>query len=177
MDKQAIIEQLVKRHDAFIQKIASLSDEDFLRNPAEKWNAGQQLDHIIKSVARTDMAFGLPLFVLEGKFGFAERPSKSYQDLVNWYLQVLEENKGYVLPEAFAPEEIAEGHKQKNLERLHKLVEKLCYRIENFSEEELNTYMIPHPVMGKLTLLEMLYFTIYHVQHHDRQILTNLELI
>ncbi len=176
MDKQAIASQLIKNHEAFISKISQLSDEDFMKRPGKKWSAGQQLEHIIKSVQRTDMAYGLPLFVLKTKFGISEEPSMSYDNLVKKYLKVLDDNKDYVLPATFAPGEIPLKNRHKSLTKLQKLVIKLSGRIARFSEDELDTHMIPHPVMGKLSLREMLYFTIYHVEHHDKQILSNLEL-
>lgn len=174
MKKEDIISELTKNHQAFITKIKNLSEEDFQKKPAEKWTSGQQLEHIIKSVKPVDMAFGLPMFVLKMKFGLANRPSKSYENLVAKYLKVLEDNKDYVLPERFAPEEIPFSSKDKKLKKLNKLIAKLCSRLARFTKEDLDSYILPHPVMGKLTLREMLYFTIYHVQHHDRQIWENL---
>ncbi|WP_350287698.1 hypothetical protein [uncultured Croceitalea sp.] len=47
--------------------------------------------------------------------------------------------------------------------------------IDECSEIELDTFILPHPVMGDQTLREILYFTAYHVLHHDRQILENLK--
>ena len=47
-------------------------------------------------------------------------------------------------------------------------VEALCSRLERMDEKQLDAYLLPHPLLGKLTLREMLYFTIYHVEHHGR---------
>ena len=49
------------------------------------------------------------------------------------------------------------------------------YRADSFSEKQLDTFILPHPLLGKLTLREMLYFTIYHAEHHKKQTLKNLE--
>lgn len=174
MDKDQIILSLHNNHQKFIDKIKSISDTDFNRKLNSKWTSSQQLEHIIKSVKPIDMAFGLPMFVLKMKFGVSNRPSKTFDALVKQYLKVLEDNRDYILPERFAPEEIPLKHKQKSLIKLKKLIEKLNSRLSRFSEEDLDTYILPHPLMGKLTLREMLYFTAYHVQHHDRQILENL---
>lgn len=176
MNKQAIISLLEKNHETFILKIASLSDSNFNRTLADKWTSSQQLEHIIKSVKSVDMAFGLPMFVLKMKFGLANRPSKTYTELVKKYLKTLEDKKDYEIPSEFAPDEIPLVRKEKSLKKLKKIVSKLADRISRFSEEELDTYILPHPLMGKLTLREMLYFTAYHVKHHDQQILENLKL-
>lgn len=175
MDKQAISQLLILNHKALISEIDELSDEDFVRKPGAKWTAGQQLEHIIKSVKRTDMAYGLPLFVLKMKFGLSNRPSRSYDELVKKYLMRLEKNKDYTMPKAFAPDEVPLKRKQKSLDKLQKLIKKLTGRVARISEEELDTYILPHPVLGKLTLREMLYFTAYHASHHERQVHENLK--
>ena len=42
--------------------------------------------------------------------------------------------------------------------------------VSKWSEGDLDLYVIPHPLIGGLTFREILYFTIYHVQHHKKQI-------
>lgn len=174
MDKQHIISILISNHGAFYTKLDSLSDEQFLKQNGSKWSASQQLDHIVKSVKPVDMAFGLPLFVLKMKFGTANRQSRTYEELVTKYLNALRNKRDFKMPSEFAPSQIQVEQRQKAGEKLDKLIHKLCKRLLKFSEKELDTYILPHPLMGKLTLREMLYFTAYHVQHHDKQILENL---
>ena len=65
---------------------------------------------------------------------------------------------------------VAEEFKEKLKEKLKNEVLNLCLSIEKISEEDLDYYLLPHPILGKLTLREMLYFTIYHVKHHEKQI-------
>jgi hypothetical protein len=33
-------------------------------------------------------------------------------------------------------------------------------------EAKLDNFIAPHPLLGKITLRELCYFTIYHTQHH-----------
>lgn len=37
---------------------------------------------------------------------------------------------------------------------------------KNWSDPQLDQYLAPHPLLGKLTLRELGYFTIYHTEHH-----------
>ncbi|MBN8578769.1 MAG: DinB family protein [Cytophagales bacterium] len=53
-------------------------------------------------------------------------------------------------------------------------VTKLASKLNRFSEAELDLYILPHPLLGKLTLREMIYFTCYHVQHHQELVKQNL---
>ncbi|HRH60621.1 MAG TPA: DinB family protein, partial [Chitinophagaceae bacterium] len=50
------------------------------------------------------------------------------------------------------------------------VVDSLCKRVNNKPEDELDVYILPHPLLGKLTLREMLYFTIYHAEHHLKNV-------
>jgi hypothetical protein len=44
--------------------------------------------------------------------------------------------------------------------------QKLILKIEKQNEKDLDVYILPHPLLGKVTLREMLYFTIHHNEHH-----------
>ena len=174
MVKQEIIASIAKNHKAFIKKISDLSDTDFMKKPNGKWTAGQQLEHILKSVIVVSRAFEVPKSVLADKFGLSNKSSRDYKSIVNDYLITLEQNPNYKLEKRFSPEEVNLKEKNEKLIKLENIACNLEKNIENYSEDELDTYMLPHPVMGKFTLREVLYFTAYHVLHHDKQILQNL---
>ena len=54
-----------------------------------------------------------------------------------------------------------------------KKIERLVLNINNYSEQQLDTFILPHPLLGKVTLREMMYFTIYHAEHHLKQAIKN----
>src|SRR5687768_1378852 len=85
MDKGEIQQLLRDNHVRFIKQITDLPDSDFLRSNNGKWTPGQQLEHIIKSVRPVNLAFGLPVFLLRVAFGKANRPSRSYDELIEKY--------------------------------------------------------------------------------------------
>jgi len=51
----------------------------------------------------------------------------------------------------------------------------LFSKLDKFTENELDRYILPHLLLGKLTLREMLFFTIYHIEHHEKLIKRNLK--
>lgn len=174
MNKFEIISALREKHLDFTDYIASLSDEDFMYFPMEeKWTAGQQAEHIHLSVSPVATAMKLPNFILGPAFGKANRPSRTYDEVVAKYQRKLAE--GGVATSRFRPDTVTATQKAEIKNRVDSAVEKLCGRIEKFSEEQLDTFLLPHPLLGKMTLREMLYFTIYHVQHHHKMTILNLE--
>jgi len=173
MTKDAIASLLLANHARFVHQLNGLRDEEFYHSPQGKWNAAQQLDHIIKSVSAVAFAFSVPKFIVQWKFGKANRPSKTYEELVDKYKRKLQE--GYIANGRFSAGEISPGQKKIMLVKLTKLVDRLARRTKGLSEASLDKYILPHPLLGKLTFREMLYFTAYHVNHHAALVEKGLE--
>lgn len=169
MEREPLAQLLQQNYLHVIEQIRNLSDRELLHAPKEKWNALQQLDHLIKSVAPVNMAMGLPKLVLSWRFGIANRPSRSYDALVDRYhikLQAGGRASGAFVP----PLQLDPADKEALLNKLQSLVQKLVQKTLRQSEVSLDRYILPHPLLGKLTLREMLYFTAYHAAHHGKSI-------
>jgi hypothetical protein len=54
------------------------------------------------------------------------------------------------------------------------LANQLASSIGRWREEDLDYYRLPHPLLGKLTVREMLFFTVYHNYHHPRSLALRL---
>ncbi len=173
MNTKLIIKELVENHLNFSNYIVSLSLGTYEFSYQEKWNAGQHLDHIIKSVAVLTKAFAVPKFILKSKFGVANRASRTPDALIERYLEKLK--TAAPTPSRFQPDNINFTKKEKAIKKLQKQVDKLCKRAMKFSEEDLDVYILPHPLLGKLTLRELLHFTSYHVKHHHELIEKSLK--
>ncbi|MFZ2905910.1 MAG: DinB family protein [Cyclobacteriaceae bacterium] len=173
MNKSEIQQRLQENHHRFIKQIMELPEADFLKPTNGKWTAGQQLDHLVKAVSPVNLAFLLPGFLLKAIFGKANRASRSYNELVEKYKSKLAAGGKASAP--FIPKPVEAGDREKLSKRLHALTASMVHQINSFSEEQLDTFILPHPLLGKLTFREMLYFTIYHSEHHEKQVLKNLE--
>lgn len=173
MRKEELATLLQNNHMGFIQQLQQLCDADLCFAPDGKWTAAQQLDHIVKSVSPVNTAMGVPKFILKWKFGVANRPSKSFDALIEKYTRKLQE--GGKASGRFVPPAIAADQKERLIKKLNRLMNRLYSRTENYSEEALDKYILPHPLLGKLTLREMLYFTAYHAEHHRRLVEKGLE--
>lgn len=170
---QELIDNLKKNHTAFTDYINSLTAEEFMSSRNEKWSPGQQLDHIRISVKPVAQALAMPKLGLKTMFGKANRPSKSYDELVAKYKLKLQE--GGVATNRFIPEDVTLGQKEELIKSLTEIVSKLCKQLLDYSEKDLDELILPHPLLGKLTLREMMYFTMYHVTHHHTATEKNLK--
>jgi len=84
-DKPEIIAALNEKVDDFNRYISSLNKEQFEVSQNGKWSAGQNLDHLIRAIKPLQLAYGLPKFALTILFGKANRPSRTYDELVIKY--------------------------------------------------------------------------------------------
>ncbi|HMQ46908.1 MAG TPA: DinB family protein [Saprospiraceae bacterium] len=164
MNRTTLSKQTHFHYYAFADFIASLSDDAFLYAPVAKWSAGQQLEHLIRSISPLILALRLPKWVLILLFGKPNRPGRSYVQLVGKYTSKL--HAGGRASGRYIPREIHLRQKERLIKVLKQKTDLLTRVLHRFSEKELDELLLPHPLLGKLTLREMMYFTIYHVQHH-----------
>lgn len=173
MDRSEIIAELTNKYKAVSDLVADLPEDDFLFSlNGEKWTAGQQIDHLCRSVEPLNKGLGTPEFILKTMFGKSDRTSLSYDEIVAQYQATLAAGGTATAP--FRPEDIPFSRKGGLVKTLTELVAKLCAKIEKLDENKLDVILLPHPLLGKLTLREMFYFTIYHAEHHYRHISQNL---
>lgn len=164
MDRSAIKAALTRIHEGFIARVLAvpMGERDVSRNG--KWTPAQQIDHILRAVRPVAMAMRLPKWFLRWRFGKLNRPPRDYDALVARYKEKLAAGgraSGRFVPPAIPAKQVE--HIAKALETT---VTALVRTVGRWSEQELDTVLLPHPLLGKLTVREMLFFTIYHVQHH-----------
>lgn len=174
MTKQEIIEGLIINHQKFTTYVSLLDDHAFIFSlNNEKWTAGQQMDHIYRSLSPLNLILGFPKWTTKLIFSKANRSSKNYEELVKKYFQKLE--NGGRASGRFIPNKVDTSQKLIIKTKIENSVSKLCKSLSKYSEKEIDKLVLPHPLLGKVTLREMMYFTMYHVEHHHKITVSNLE--
>jgi hypothetical protein len=162
--KETIAAALEASFTAFAEWMMACGEAGFVYAPEGKWAAGQHLEHLIRSSQPVYMAIGLPAFVLRLLFGKPNRPGRTYNELVQRYKEKLA--AGGAASGRFVPPAVAYSMRQAKLNRFLSLKNKLQQRIATLPENKLDNCLLPHPLLGKLTVREMLFFTVYHTGHH-----------
>lgn len=145
---------------------------DFFTRQGEIWSPSDNVDHLIKAVKPIIKALRLPKFTLHTMFGKPEKPSMTYEELCQIYRDELAKGaqaSGRFLPNQESPGENADTQKRELLEQWSNASAELVSIVEILDENELDQYLLPHPILGKLTIREMLFFTIYHNLRHASQ--------
>jgi hypothetical protein len=148
--------------------LATLPAAVFVRPQGEKWSPADHVRHLRKSIAPLVPALGLPRAFTLAMFGWNRRGSRSYALMRDVYLNAL----GAGVPvNRFAPSprpapDDAEAWRREVMTAWHASSVSLCEQIAHWNEPSLDRCRLPHPLLGKLSVREMLYFTLYHNSHH-----------
>ena len=170
LDKPATIAALADAEAAVASFFGALTDSDFVFRVDDAWTPSEHLAHLNTSVSAAARGFGISRLLLRLRFGKARHPSRSYEDLRDYYRSRLAGGgraSGGFVPERLelAPSQIG-AHRDDLLARWHRVNKRLRDALQPWSEKNLDTLLLPHPLLGKLTAREILFFTIYHNHHH-----------
>lgn len=148
----------------------SVGDDDFVRRPGEAWSPAEHLDHLNIAVSAVARGLGTSPLLLRIRFGSSRRQSRTYDDLRRDYQGRLAAGgraSGRYVP-ARSTAGPAEGADPKTdlLARWARVNGRLRAALSTWSERNLDRVQLPHPILGKITARELVYFTIYHGGHH-----------
>ncbi len=162
MNKSDIITSLNDAHLIFWNTAIQLPNQTIAING--KWSVCQNVEHINITLLRVSNYLALPKSSIETNFGLSERVSTSNERIIKVFRNALE--NGAKATDSFIPELNLLADIKELVGQGNDLLKVFISNLKNWSEEDLETYNCPHPVLGKITVREILYFTIYHVQHH-----------
>ena len=165
-NKEQILKESEKAFQQFTTYCNSLPDDVFFYQPTGKWSIAQNVQHLITSVKTTTAVYALPKFLVRLVGGKPNRPSINYDQLVEKYKSVLD--KGGKASGRYIPKSIKSSTgKQALLATWSKASAAYLQALQkNWTNEQLDHYAAPHPLLKKITLRELCYFTCYHTYHH-----------
>ena len=164
MNLPEIITSSEKIFREFTGYCRSVTDEKFFFQPADKWSIAQNVDHLTISMRQTRLAYALPKFIVRLYTGKPNRAGRSYDELVTKYKNKLA--AGGRASGVFVPKQITGISKEALINKWEKSVDAYFSSLKKQDDEKLDKYLAPHPLLGKITLRELCYFTIYHTEHH-----------
>ena len=162
-DARAVAEA-IGAEAASIATTLTNAHEPFRRRSPEKWSAAEQVEHLRLSVRPLSLSFLIPPFVL-GIFGTARPPGRTYDEVVADYQGRLA--RGAKASGPFIPARLT---RDDDLERLLAAFQKgyAAYgaKLAGAEGAALESTRLPHPILGRLSIREMAFFTLYHLGHH-----------
>ena len=166
MTKPELIQLTIDKFQNLFDFLNSHDIDKWNKGPDGKWTSGQHIMHLLQSAKPLNKALGLPMFVLWYKFGKANRPPRTYDVIENKYKAKLAAARNILSPfSKKMPETPPEG-KQSIIDQLNKQKEILLKKINKVSEKDMDKYLIPHPLLGRMLIREMIMWNAIHVDHH-----------
>ncbi|MCL7763491.1 DinB family protein [Polaribacter sp. Z014] len=166
MEKEAIADLLEEKHKVLCKWLEEQPDDNWEKGPDGKWTVGQQILHLVNSLQLLNNALSYPRFFLKYKFGLCNREPRDYKTIVNNYHQKLLDSKDKVKTYNNKLKKPLLKDRERLLTRLQIQSKKLQFKIKKISDVNLDTLVIPHPLMGKMTIREIIMWTAYHTEHH-----------
>ena len=163
-----IAQALLAVHAASVTYWRSFDTATFLAPIGEAWSPADNVRHLTKSIRAVATGLRLPSLVVRLRFGGASAPSRDFSTMRETYRARLAQgaNAGKYAPDVRLAPADPEAERSRVM-RYHAIaVEEMCRHISRWSERSLDRCRLPHPLLGTLTVREMLFFTLVHTQHH-----------
>lgn len=172
MNKDQMRILINEKHEALFQFLSSHDDNKWNEGPEGKWTAGQHVIHLIQTAKPLNTALRMPKFLLQYKYGKANRPNKTYEEIVaNYYGKMAALDREVVSPFSKNMPSTPPSGKGEIIATLDNQKEKLVKQLGRLSNKELDKYLLPHPLMGRMILREIIMWSAFHVEHHHKVLL------
>ncbi len=151
---------------------SSFSAMEFFHPLGDAWSPADNVRHLLRSNRPVLRALSTPKILLLVRFGAGLRPSSTYAEVRERYLARLSAGvtAGRFAPRPLASSEQTEEQRSGLLADLDQVSESLTGEVSGWREWQLDRLRLPHPALGRLTVREMLFFTLYHNLHHVRNV-------
>lgn len=140
----------------------------FLAPLGTAWSPAENVRHLSKSMRAVSQGLRLPRWVLWLAFRGGRGSSRGYDEIREVYRARLAQgaSAGRFAPSARPAPADAEAERARIMREHESAVTELAVLIGRWPERALDRRRLPHPLLGPLTVREMLEFTLYHNRHH-----------
>ena len=166
MNKEDIAALLETKHQDLFKYFENSTEEQWVEGPEGKWTRGQHALHLLKSIKAVNDAMSLPKFLLKYRFGKSNRDVRTYDLVANKYQEKLKDNldRARIFNGKLKAPQIKD--KEYIINRLKTENKKLQHKTLKWKDRYLDNLILPHPLMGKMPIREIVMWTAHHVEHH-----------
>ncbi|CAL2082062.1 DinB family protein [Tenacibaculum sp. 190524A02b] len=168
MVKKDIINLLEEKHQVLFNWLQNQPEENYIKGPENKWTTGQHIVHLVDSIQKVNHALSYPKFILKYKFGTSNREVRAYEHIVERYQEKLSQNKEKAKAFNIKVTTPSLNKFQQLVTKLKIQNKKLQHKTNRWKDQDLNNLILPHPLMGKMPIREIIMWTAYHTEHHTK---------
>ena len=168
--------RLQSAHADFLNTLRSIEPVLAEREPNEgKWSATGHAQHLVMSLRPVWFTTFLPVWLHALIFGRSNREARNYGQVTETYLRKLEGRKPEA-PPMFRPTQRSKISVSKANTLLKSMLGRYIKSLRRYSDSDLDSLLLPHPLMGKCTLREMAYFLAWHASYHEQLLRRDYEI-
>ena len=166
MTKEEIIITLEEKHRELFDLILKEAEDFWMKAPEGKWTVGQHILHLVNATKLLNKALSYPKFILKYKFGKANRATRTYEAVAKRYQERLSQNleRARTFNQDLRVPALSE--KTTLISQLEIENKKFQAKTSKWKDKQLDTLLIPHPLMGKMIVREIIMWSAYHTEHH-----------
>jgi hypothetical protein len=137
------------------------------------WAPAGHIRHLSRASWPLVKALNLPRLVLGLRFGRHRGTPEGFERIRSRYLALLDAGAtaGRFAPSPEPPPTDPEARRAEILAEWSRATVDLVNASGRWPDAALDRYQLPHPLLGMLTVRDMLAFTVYHTAHHLRRIM------
>jgi hypothetical protein len=170
-----LIDRLTEVQHGVAQTVVGMTQHQFDYGTDAVWSPSSYLKHLLLSNKPFVKALGLPKEQLETLFGLSADSARTFADVVEIYTAriaagIRAEDNPQVTPVTYRMPQDVTDERAYLVETWNTAHENLFKVLQTWSEEALDRYQLPHPVMGLISVRAMLFFTLHHNTMHWRDI-------
>ena len=170
-NKSSLVIEIKNATQTAVTWYTAIPADEFFKRYGETWSSSDNVDHLIRAMTPLTYAVRFPKFSLQLMFGKVDRPLRTYDQMCQTYDDAIANGavaSGRFLPDQQVPTDPAKA-KTAIINRLSRLGNDLADTLnKNWQDSALDDCLLPHPILGKLTVREMMFFSIYHALRHAR---------
>ena len=154
-------EALAKAFSEVEALFAQVNDTKINFKPTEKWSFGEEMVHLIMSTNGTALVLASP----DERLLPSDHASRGYDAIVDEYKTKLRLNP--TIGQSIA-DKAGKTYKGEELKAsFTRAAQNTLLALKYWDEAKADQWMVwKHPLLGKMTAREMVYFTVYHTRHH-----------
>ncbi|MFQ5526307.1 MAG: DinB family protein [Thermoanaerobaculia bacterium] len=168
-----IREEWSRLHGEIAAAVDELDLEEFLAPQGEHWSPALHIRHLVTANRALSRGMSAPRFLLAIRFGVNRKGSRSFEEVRDLYRGALAAGgmaTGPYDPSRRSLDMEPEDLRALVMKRWHAAGSELGRAIDSWPETALDRYQAKHPLLGTMSVRELLYFTLYHNAHHGQRI-------
>lgn len=166
-NRREIIEALEGVHEEAVAYWTQYETPAFFRAMGTHWSASEHIRHLTRAMTPLLPVLRVPRVALRLAFGSATQASRTIEVIGAQYSAALKAGGTagrFTPPPDNHPRD--QVRRDKIMDTHSETLRGLTQAMERWTEVQLDTYQLPHPLLGRMTVREMMLFTLLHNRHH-----------